>query len=200
MRRRWSLVVAGSLIVGIVMVVVTLLQPTAATKTSTSEQAHPAKAGEQAAGGGQGSSAAQPTAAVAVMQPDPGRVRRVATPPGGAAVVWGGAPTLGAVPGEHYRGRIVVELGVGVAFMPNDAHQLLRQAIHTLETAASFRPTTAPWPTEPIMGANPLGTPYEGRVVVELWDTTATVAVSAPSSSTADTVAKALTVLRGFTP
>ena len=95
-----------------------------------------------------------------------------------------------------------MEVGVGVAFMPNDAHQFARQAIHTLETATSFRPTTSPWPTEPIMGANPnpLGTPYEGRVVVELWDTTAVVAVTALSSSTTDTVTKVITVLRGFTP
>ena len=121
--------------------------------------------------------------------------------PNVSSAVWAGAPTLGAVPGERYQGRIVVEIGSNggqVNFMPIATRQLVGRATAALNSSQSFPATPALWPAIPITGSVRGGGTFEGRIVIELWDTTTNVAVTLESGSQPALVQRSLQAIGHF--
>lgn len=114
--------------------------------------------------------------------------------------VWSTNPTLDAVSGESYQGRIVFELYRNAGddqtlFTPGTMTQpqFRQQALTALQSQTSPARTPAVWPSTPITGGSaPDSGPYLGRVVVELWDSTTNVAVTAVDANGQDLVQRAI--------
>lgn len=127
---------------------------------------------------------------------------RVPMPPGVPATVWASNPTLGAVPGQSYLGRITVEVfqdpqeDMLVAPTGFLQPQIVHRAVAALQGPGPIAATPAIWPNVPITG-NAAGGAYLGRAVVELWSSTTKVAVTAPSTDVQLVVQGALHVLGG---
>lgn len=127
-----------------------------------------------------------PSPANTPATPPHGTPQHVPPPAGVPAVLWGHTNTLAAVPGEVYQGRITAEL-YGQAssdqaiYRPGTVFQqkFIEQALGALRGKASFAATPSLWPAAPITGGSgPNSGPYLGRVVIELWSSTANVAVT----------------------
>lgn len=138
----------------------------------------------------------QPTATAVRQVVDPSRDANYTGP---VPITWRSTPLLGDAPGERYLGRIVVELGGGVVFMPSQNYALIRRAIAALEARDSFPLVEFLEPGEPLLSPpfKERGT-YRGGVVVELWDTTANVAIAAHTTTAKVVVDEATASLRSF--
>lgn len=95
------------------------------------------------------------------------------------ASIWSSEPMLEKGPGQHYCGRVVIEVwdeGEFI-FFPTDPYRL-DQALMTLRKIDGQKVSSVtPWSNEPVMGELPEQT-FRGRVVVELWDNHTAVAIT----------------------
>lgn len=100
------------------------------------------------------------------------------------ASIWSGKPMLRDLPGQYY-GRVVVEVwdeGESVFFA---SKQMLEQALSVLQNIDEQAIITiTPWSDEPVIGRIS-GQAFRGRVIAELWNSQAVVAVTGPDSTSA---------------
>jgi len=103
------------------------------------------------------------------------------------ASIWLNLPMLGNVSSQSYWGRVVVEVwengesSFHTTYMdqPRKTAFLLEKAMRALQNANTPVLTTTPWSNEPlgVMPGQSLQA-FQGRVVVEVWDDQATVAIT----------------------
>ncbi len=177
-RRGW--LVAGT---AVVMVVVAL------TLVNASFDGAGIRAGERVLGM---SASTAPTA----VAPPPGRAERAVGP---ASPGWSATPLLGDAPGERYVGRIVVELGGGVVFMPSQTQAMIQRAVTVLDAGRSFPVASFALAGEPVLDRSLAARgEYRGAVIVELWDRTTNVAVAPGASAAESSAREAVAILRSF--
>ena len=106
-------------------------------------------------------------------------------PTGPNAVIWADKPALEQLSNQNYLGRVVIEVwneGEFVFFENNLS--LLDKTLVALQGVTDVNVlTAAPWTDEPVMG-EAKGQTFLGRVVVEVWDRHAAVAVTGLDSPT----------------
>lgn len=112
-------------------------------------------------------------------------------------------PTLGTVAGATYEGCIVIEIGVGIAYLhlpgAGDRRRMLdyrARALDALGDAGAVKATPDDWPAEtPVLetgtAASAPSPSFHGRAVVEFWSTMTRVAVTAMGQDPGDVVAAA---------
>ena len=115
--------------------------------------------------------------------------------PAGAFIVAGAEMRLPSAPPPGYR---VVEFGGAVLFSPSTVRPHAGRAIEALEATAE-PPTPPLWPPDRAISAAPESTvPFRGRVVIELWERSVLIAVTAPAGDAADLLREAAEALRRF--
>lgn len=128
----------------------------------------------------------------------------VPLPTGVPLSVLGQSPTLGTVPGQTYLGRITLEFFADsppsmLSFAPSSIEQpqILQRVRTAFASQSSFPTAPAPWPgVPPIMGRNLTG--FQGRVIIEVWNTTTNIAVAPTAEASAsDLTQRASHILQG---
>jgi len=109
---------------------------------------------------------------------------QVGSPVGPNASIWSAHPMLGDVPGQNYQGRVVVELwdeGGSRFLNAGVSKETLEPALRILRNTDQMPViTNTPWSSEPAIGTVSDKT-FRGRVVIELWDSNAQVAITGSS-------------------
>lgn len=114
--------------------------------------------------------------------PEPRVVNERLVQPGPNASIWSAKPLLGQISGQNYNGRVFIEVwSKGELVFFNAGSELLKHALSVLQNVGTNLRAVAPWSNEPAMGEIPDQT-FHGRVVVEVWDRSATVATSGSDS------------------
>lgn len=141
---------------------------------------------------------------IASVSPGPAATDTAITPPCSRG------PTLGIVEGEPYLGCLVVEPGIGFAFArypgagdPSRRAEFRARALAALQAPGPYVSTpplwpqtqTIPWPTSASGRPAP---PFQGRVVIEFWETTTRLAVGANGQPAATLVDSTRTLLGAF--
>jgi hypothetical protein len=98
--------------------------------------------------------------------------------PGPNNSIWSNGPMLGQVPGASYVGRVVVESwdDGSQSVVIGQAGKLVQPAMVALSNPPRSL-AASPWPNRAVT-AEVAGKPFVGRVVVEVWDAQARVAVA----------------------
>lgn len=103
-------------------------------------------------------------------------------PDGPNKSIWSDKPQLGGEVGQTYYGRVVLELwdhDGNISYDSDPSGQnsyLLEQALLGLEDVGKTVYVNSPWTNEPVTGEYPEQT-FQGRIVVEVWNNQAVVAV-----------------------
>lgn len=109
--------------------------------------------------------------------------------PGSNSSIWSHQPMLSQVPGQHYYGRVVVEIwdrGEQVFYNSgsddaSSASELFERVIFALKDPQTTSLTVTPWTDEPALGTLP-GQVFRGRVVAEVWNDRVIVAATGSDS------------------
>jgi|GEM_PF-3333214 len=99
--------------------------------------------------------------------------------------IWSPWPLLGALNGQDYYGRTVLEIwdsdiAVSLSFTSEKPSLRLKTIVHAvraLENASEDGLKNSPWPEDTVLGEF-VGQTYRGRVVVEVWTHDSRIAVS----------------------
>jgi hypothetical protein len=126
--------------------------------------------------------------------------RGVPPDPSVIPALWGAEPTLGVVPGNRYIGRAVVEAytvdgRTRAKFQATTGDlesPLAKRAAEILASRPPFGAEPPPWPNRPISTSRDLAAyPFAGRVVVEVWDKSAKIAVRVNQGTSAELIDQA---------